>query len=124
MVRKTVKKKEEGEDFLGLITLGSLITNLFQHASKKSLEGQLNVLKAHYGNMIKRYKQLYSAYLAMKRAKEGLSQEVHTLNTIISELGEENNRLLNKLENIKLKAVKTEGTVSRRRRLSSSEKAS
>lgn len=59
MATKPVRKKEEEEeDFLGLIPLGSLIANLFQYASKKTLEAQHNALKAHYNIMLERYKQL------------------------------------------------------------------
>jgi hypothetical protein len=122
MTAKIIKKKEEGEDFLGLITLGSLIANLFQHASKKSLEEQHIALKSHYENMLERYKQIYNAYMSMKRVNEGLTQEVRTLNAIISKLWKENNRLLE--ENIKLKDVKTEGPIRRRRRISFSRKIS
>lgn len=115
-------KKEEGEDFFGLITLGSLIANLFQHASKRSLEEQHNALRSHYKNMLKRYKQIYNAYISMKRVNEGLSQEVRTLNTIISGLREENNRLSE--ENVRLRSAKTGGTIHRRRRISSPRKVS
>ncbi len=109
--------KKKGEDFLGLITLGSLIANLVQVDQRKALQ-------AHYDNMLRRYKQLYSAYSSMKRVNEGLSQEVRTLNTIISRLREENNRLLEELATVKPKGVKIASTIHRRRRISSPREAS
>ncbi len=90
MGTKVIRKKRGGEDLLGLVTLGSLITNLVQYGFQKSSEEQF---KAHYRNMIKRYDQVSRAYSSMKQAKEGLAQEIRTLNDIIRELTKENNRL-------------------------------
>lgn len=128
MTTKPVRKKEEEEeDFLGLIPLGSLIANLFQYASKKSLEAQHNALKAHYNIMLERYKQLSNAYLSMKKVNDGLYKETSTLNNIINELGKENNRLLNELAVVKQiplrhKAAKPDDRIRRRRIVSSPEK--
>jgi predicted RNase H-like nuclease (RuvC/YqgF family) len=79
MRTKTVKKTGEGEDILGLVAFGSLISNIFQLASKKSLGEQHEALKAyttelkrHYGNMMLRERQVYSRCLELKRANEEL----------------------------------------------------
>lgn len=79
MRTKIVKKTGEDEDILGLVAFGSLITNIFQLASKKSLEEQHEALKAytaelkrHYGNMMLRERQVYSRCLELKRANEEL----------------------------------------------------
>lgn len=127
--KKGVKKTGEGGDFLGLLAFGSAVTNIFQAVSQMALEKQNEALKIRasdlknrYQDMIKHYKQLHSAYLAMKNAKEGLSQEVSTLNEIINELRAENNILVKEVEllkneNLKLKSV-MEGSVPRKRRAS------
>lgn len=75
MTTKPVKRKG-AEDFLGLFTLGSLIGNIVQADQRKTL-------RAHYDNMVRRYKQLYNAYQSMKRVYDGLVQEARTLNAII-----------------------------------------
>lgn len=78
MPTKTVMKTGEGEDILGLVAFGSLITNIFQLASKKDLE-QHEALKAytaelkrHYGNMVARERQVSNKCLELKRANEEL----------------------------------------------------
>lgn len=117
-IKKVVQKTGEEGDFLGLLAFGSVVTNIFQIASKMKLEKQNEGLKSRaadlknrYQDMIKHYKQLHSAYLAMRNAKEGLSQEVSTLNDIINELRAENNSLVKEVEflkneNLKLKSVR------------------
>ena len=79
MRTKTVKKTGEGEDILGLVAFGSLITNIFQLASIKSLVEQHEALKAytaelkrHYGNLFLRERQVYNRYLELKQANEEL----------------------------------------------------
>ncbi len=79
MRTKTVRKIDEGEDILGVVAFGSLITNIVQLASKKSLEEQHEALKAytselkkHYGNMVVRERQVYNKYLELKQANEEL----------------------------------------------------
>lgn len=123
-IKKVVQKTGEEGDFLGLIAFGSVVTNIFQIASKMKLEKQNEGLKSRaadlinrYQDMLKHYKQLHSAYLAMRNAKEGLSQEVSTLNEIINELRAENNSLLKEVEflkneTLKLKSVR-EGSIPR-----------
>ena len=85
-----VKKTGEGEDILGLVAFGSLITNIFQLASKKSLQEQHEALKAytaelkrHYGNMVVRERQVSSKCHELKRANEEL---VAMNNQLLSEL--------------------------------------
>ena len=79
MRTKTVKKTGESEDILGVVAFGSLITNIFQLASKKSLVEQHEALKAytselkkHYGNMVARERQVYNKCLELKQANEEL----------------------------------------------------
>lgn len=108
MPTKTARKATEGEDILGLVAFGSLISNIFQLASKKNLEQQHEALKAytlelkrHYGNMVVRERQVSSKCLELKRANE--------------ELVAMNNRLLKEM----MSAVTTGGNtarVSRKRR--------
>lgn len=127
MTTKMVKQKETSDDFLGLVTFGSLIANIFQITSKKRLEDQHENLKAyaanlkqHYDNMIERYKQVGSAYLSMRNVNAALSKEIQILNDVIAGLRKENNRLIKELdtvkeENLKLKTPKAEGAVKRKR---------
>lgn len=98
---KNVRGKAEGGDFLGLITFGSLIANVFQLVSKESLERRHTELKKYakelqrcYQTMMERYKQVSKEYVSMKKVNEELSKEVGALNGIISELRKENNKLL------------------------------
>ena len=108
MPTKTVMKTTEGEDILGLVAFGSLITNIFQLASKKNLEQQHEALKAyttelkrHYGNMVARERQVSIKCLELKRAND--------------ELAAMNNRLLKEI----MSSVTTDGKtvrVSRKRR--------
>lgn len=107
---KTIRGKAEGEDFLGLITFGSLIANVFQLVSGESLERRHAELKKYakelqrcYQGMLERYSQVSKAYDSMKKVNEELSNEVSTLNGIIGELRKENNRLLG--ENAKIKTL-------------------
>jgi hypothetical protein len=90
MRTKTVRKIGEGEDILGVVAFGSLITNIFQLASKKSFEEQREALKAytselkkHYGNMVVRERQVYNKYLELKQANEEL---VSMNNQLLKEL--------------------------------------
>ncbi|MBI5745862.1 MAG: hypothetical protein HZA13_02535 [Nitrospirae bacterium] len=110
MYTKTVKRGGESKDLLGLIAFGSLITNIFQLVSKRSLEKQHDALRAyvaelkrHYEIMKVRERQVYNENLELKRASEGLIAI--------------NNRLLGNLieANIKLKSSKP-ATILRRRR--------
>ncbi len=110
MYTKMVKKGGKSKDLLGLIAFGSLITNIFQLVSKRSLEEQHDALKAyvaelkrHYEIMKVRERQVYNENLELKRANEGLIAI--------------NNRLLRNLieANIKLKSGKPETTLRRRR---------
>lgn len=113
MAEKTVAKMNAGEDILGLVAFGSLITNIFQLASKKSLEEQHEALKAyvtelktHYHNMKTRERQIYSKNLEMKRANE----ELIALNDkLLRELR------ASKEEIIKLISLKSEASIGRRR---------
>lgn len=126
--KKGVKKTGEGGDFLGLLAFGSAVTNIFQAVSQMALEKQNEALKIRasdlknrYQDMIKHYKQLHSAYLAMRNAKEGLSQEISILNEIINEIRAENNRLVKEVgllkdENLKFKSIR-EGSIPRKRRV-------
>ncbi len=110
MVTKRVRQKETTEDFLGLVTFGSLIANIFQIASKNRLEDQHNKLKAdafnlkkHYDGMIERYKQLSREYSSLKNYNAVLS-EVNT------GLRQENNRLVKKLDTLKEENLKLKGS--------------
>lgn len=114
MATKTIKKKEE--DFLGLVAFGSLITNIFQIASKKSLEVEHEALKAYaselkrlYENIKMRERQIYKENLELKRANEEL---IVINNRLLKELIETKN------ENIKLKEEKSTSVVRRIRRIS------
>lgn len=111
MRTKTVRKTGEGEDILGLVAFGSLVTNIFQLASKKSLQEQHAALKAyttelkkHYHNMVLRERQVYSRCLELKRANE--------------ELASMNNKLLSELmaAQEKINRQQSEKTVPVRRR--------
>ncbi|MGO9613810.1 MAG: hypothetical protein ACLPX5_12345 [Dissulfurispiraceae bacterium] len=111
MATKTVRQGEKGEDILGLAAFGSLIANIFQIASKKSLEEEHASLKAyaselrrHYENMRARERLVYNENLELKRANEGFM--------VI------NNRLLKELIEAKNEVIKLKGgtpVVSRRR---------
>ncbi|MEK6589231.1 MAG: hypothetical protein AABZ11_00985 [Nitrospinota bacterium] len=104
MSTKTVVKKKEGEDILGLVALGSLITNIFQIASKKSLEAEHEALKAYvtelrqlYENIRVRERQVSNENLELKRANEGL---IALNNRLLKELVEAKNAII-KLKNRK-----------------------
>ncbi|MBI4377894.1 MAG: hypothetical protein HY578_02230 [Nitrospinae bacterium] len=104
MSTKTVVKKQEGEDILGLVALGSLITNIFQIASKKSLEAEHEALKAYviqlrrfYENIRVRERQVSNENLELKRANEGL---IALNNRLLKELAEAENTII-KLKNRK-----------------------
>jgi hypothetical protein len=113
MGRKTVINKKEGEDILGLVALGSLITNIFQIASKKSLEAGHEALKAYvielrqfYENIRVRERQVSNENLELKRANEGL---IALNNRLLKELVEAKNAI------IKLKSRKSGISLLRRK---------
>ena len=120
MVSRNIRRKEQAGDFLGLVTFGSLIANVFQIASKNRLEDQHSKLKAyafdlkrHYGGMIERYKQLSREYLSLKNYNTVLSE-------VNASLRKENNRLVKDLdvlkeENLKLKLPQAIDARRRRR---------
>ena len=104
MSTKTVVKKKEGENILGLVALGSLITNIFQIVSKKSLEAEHEALKAYvielrqfYENIRVRERQVSNENLELKRANEGL---IALNNRLLKELVEAKNAII-KLKNRK-----------------------
>jgi len=79
MAKKVIKKKKENEDMLGIVAFGSLIGNIYQMTSKKSLEREHEALKAYtaqlkqlYFSMKIRAKQIYDESQALRRANEGL----------------------------------------------------
>lgn len=121
MVTRKIRQKEAMDDFLGLLTFGSLIANIFQIASKNRLEDQhsnlkeyASNLKQHYDSMIGRYKQLSREYLSLKDYNAVLSE-------VNAGLRKENNRLVEELdalkeENLKPKGSQAIGAISTRRR--------
>ncbi|MBI5193670.1 MAG: hypothetical protein HZA08_09555 [Nitrospirae bacterium] len=128
------KPKNISDDFLGLVTFGSLIANILQIVKQKRLEDQHQNLKAyadnlkhHYDNMIGRYEQVSSAYLSMKSVNTALYKEIQTLNDVVAELYKENNRLIKELdtfkkENLKLKTSMSGSPVKKKRRVVKREK--
>jgi hypothetical protein len=79
MAKRIIKKKKENEDILGIVAFGSLIENMYQITSKKSLESERETLKAYtaelkqlYFSMKIRAKQIYDENQALRRANEGL----------------------------------------------------
>ncbi len=79
MAKRVIKKKKENEDILGVVAFGSLIGNMYQMASKKSLEKEHEALKAYtaelkqlYSSMKIRAKQIYDENQALRHANEGL----------------------------------------------------
>lgn len=113
MATKTIDKKEGSGDLLGLVTFGSLIGNIWQIVSKRSLEQEHNALKAdteklrnQYSEIIKNYRMVYDEYTAMKRTNESLSSEISTLNGIVKTLREENKKLSGELMDYKTKEQK------------------
>lgn len=136
MTNKMVKQKEVTEDFLGLITFGSLIANIVQIVRGKTLEDKHGALKKYvlelerrYIQAINRNKQISNEYLSLKKINEGLvtqvqglAQQVRTLDNIASTLRTENTDLKKEMdnlreENLKLKASKTEENIRRKRRI-------
>ena len=127
--KKGISKAGSDDDYLGLLAFGSFISNIFQIASKKQLEGQHQNLKTyainlkqHYDAMIERYKQLSGTYLSMKKVHSALWEETKTLNDVIAMLRMENNKLIKERdalieENIKLKDSKVEASKGRKRRV-------
>jgi len=100
MARKTVRTGEGGEDILGLVAFGSLVGNIFQIASRKSLGEQHEALKAysselrrHYENMKIRERQVYNENLELRRANEGLIAVNNRLLKELIEAREEDIRL-------------------------------
>lgn len=81
MAIKTVRQRQtdEGGDILGLVAFGSLVTNIFQIASKKSLEEEHAALKAysgelkkHYENMRVRERLVYNENIELKNCNKEL----------------------------------------------------
>ncbi len=114
MVTKKVRQKETPEDFLGLVTFGSLIANIFQIASQNKLEDQHNKLNAyaadlkrHYDDMIERYKHLSGEYSSLKNYTAQLSQ-------VNIALSNERNRLVKELDALKEENRKFRPTIRRR----------
>ena len=73
------KMIKENDDILGLVAFGSLITNIFQIASKKSLDAEHEALKAYvselrrlYENIRVREIQVSNENLELKRSNKGL----------------------------------------------------
>lgn len=106
MAIKTTNKSEGSGDLLGLVTFGSIVANIWQIVSKRSLEQEHNNLKSdaeklrlQYNEIVKNYRMVYDEYTAMKRTNESLSAEISTLNSIIKTLREDNKKLSEKLKN-------------------------
>ncbi len=98
MATKTVRQAEEGEDILGLVAFGSLVTNIFQIASRKTLEREHEAVEAyaaelrqHYENMKVRERLVYNENLELKRANEGL---IAVNNRLFKELVEARNEVI------------------------------
>lgn len=113
MTAKTTDKKSGSGDLLGLVTFGSIVTNIWQIVSKHSLEQEHSALKAdaeklrvQYDETIKNYRMVYDEYTAMKRTNESLSAEISTLNGIIKTLREDNKKLSEELARYKSKEQK------------------
>lgn len=119
MATKMVKPKNISDDFLGLVTFGSLIANIFQIVSKKRLEDQHQNLKAyaanlkqHYDNMIGRYEQVSSAYVSMKSVNTALYKEIQTLNDVVAKLHKENNRLIREVDFLKEEKLRLKTSIA------------
>jgi len=98
MSTRTAKESEEGEDILGLVAFGSLVANIFQIASKKSLTEEYEALKAyatelrrHFENMKVRERLVYNKNLELKKANEGL---ITINNRLLRELVEVKNEII------------------------------
>jgi len=92
MAIKTVRQRQADEsgDILGLVAFGSLVTNIFQIASKKSLEEEHAALKAYAGELKKHYENM--------RVRERLVyKENIELKNCYKELQNLNSRLLKEL---------------------------
>jgi len=83
---KTVRQRQtdEGGDIVGLVAFGSLVSNIFQIASRKSLEEEHAALKAYagelkrlYENMIVRARLVYKENIELKNC----NQELQNLNS-------------------------------------------
>lgn len=125
MTNKMAKQKDETEDFLGLITFGSLIANIVQIIRGKTLEDKHEALKKsvlelerRYIQAINRNKQISNEYLSLKKINEGLAtqaqgltQQVRTLDNIASTLRAENTDLKKEMDNLR------EENIGRKRRI-------
>lgn len=91
MALKTVKRQaDESGDILGLVAFGSLVANIFQIASKKSLEEEHVALKVYAGELKKHYENM--------RVRERLVyKENIELRNCNKELQNLNSRLLKEL---------------------------
>jgi hypothetical protein len=86
MRTKTVKRNEDNGDILGVVAFGSLVSNIYQIASKKSLEEEHAALKAyagelkrHYDNMRVREKLVYNENIELRNAYK----ELQNLNSLL-----------------------------------------
>jgi len=96
MAKRAIKKKKENEDILGIVAFGSLIGNMYQMTSRKSLEKEHDALKAYtaqlkqlYSSMKIRSKQIYDESQALRRANEGLIDFNKKLLTQLAEAQDE-----------------------------------
>lgn len=134
MDTKTNCQNNEGKDILGVIAFGSLIGNIFQITSRKTLEQAYEALKAHASELNQHYVTLKQAYEAWKAHASELNQQYNNLklrqglvyneNRELKQANETliaaNNRLLKELmesreELIKLKGGSPEAAPARRR---------
>jgi hypothetical protein len=130
--KETSRKAGETEDFLGLVTFGSLIANIVQIVRGKTLENKHEVLKKHalelgsrYRTVINRNKQISNAYLSLKKINEELTKQVHFIDDMANGLRIENTKLKEELDtirekNLKLQVSKT-GSPHKKRRISREE---
>jgi len=90
MLLKTVKHTDDSDDILGLVAFGSLITNIVQIASRKSLEKEHAALKAYAGELKKHYEN-------MRIRENHVYKENLELKNAYNVLQIQNNRLLSEL---------------------------
>ena len=81
------RKMSEKQDLLGLVALGSLITNLAQADDKTRIQGELVRLRNMFVHLQGRYSQVCEEYARMRDL-------IAQLQTTVVNLRAENNRFL------------------------------
>jgi hypothetical protein len=112
MKTRIVKQAEDSGDIMGVVAFGSLVANIFQIVSRKSLEEKHEALRAyagelkrHYDNMIIRERLVYNENIQLKNA----NRDLQNLNSrLLKELIEARN------ETLSLKIATTSTPIKRR----------